>query len=129
MYTLCCKFLQRWSFKLTIVGSHPGPKLTTWIYSASVVNFYYATDSLARFENYFLNSTLKNALAYYNAGVFVAVNAKVIGLVPGLSLALFVSPIEPSILLQRSDRGDAMPDVDAAAEQQHLVQLVRRRRR
>jgi hypothetical protein len=39
---------------------------------------------------------LKNALAYYNAGVVVAVNAKVIGLVPGLSLALIVSPIEPS---------------------------------
>jgi hypothetical protein len=42
------------------------------VYNASVVNFYNATGSLARFENK-KNSTLKNALAYYNAGV-VAVN-------------------------------------------------------
>jgi hypothetical protein len=38
----------------------------TSIYNASVVNFYNATGSLARFENKkIFYSTLKNALAYY----------------------------------------------------------------
>jgi hypothetical protein len=39
-------------------------------YNTSVVNFYNAAGSLARFENKnFSYSTLKNALAYYNVGV------------------------------------------------------------
>jgi hypothetical protein len=39
------------------------------IFYASFVIFYNATDSLASFENTSIYTTLKNALAYYNAGV------------------------------------------------------------
>jgi hypothetical protein len=44
-----------------------GPNPTTSIYNA--------TGSLARFESYNFFPTLKNAVAYYNAGV-IAVNLK-----------------------------------------------------
>jgi hypothetical protein len=60
----------------------PGPNPTTSFYNAGVVNFYNATGSLARFKNQNFYATLKNALAYYSAGV-VAVNLKVVGLAPG----------------------------------------------
>jgi hypothetical protein len=44
----------------------PGANTTTSIYNTSVVIFYNATCSLARFEEQkILHSTLKNALAYY----------------------------------------------------------------
>jgi hypothetical protein len=50
------------------LGANP----TIASYNASVIKFYNATGSLARFENKKI-SYLKNAKAYYNAGV-VAVN-------------------------------------------------------
>jgi hypothetical protein len=53
---------------------HPRANPTIASYNASVVNFYNATGSLARFKNIFFSS-LKNAVAYYNAGV-VAVTLK-----------------------------------------------------
>jgi hypothetical protein len=64
---------------------YSGPNPTTSIYDASVVNIYNATGSLARFEKRTFSSVLKNAVAYYNAGV-VAVNLKVVGLAPGMKM-------------------------------------------
>jgi hypothetical protein len=53
-----------------------GPNPTTLIYNASVVNFYNATGSLARFENKNILFSFKNALAYYNAGVVAVCKTK-----------------------------------------------------
>jgi hypothetical protein len=38
-------------------------------YNASVVEIYITTNSIVHFENKIFPSTLKSAIAYYNAGV------------------------------------------------------------
>jgi hypothetical protein len=53
----------------SVLNVFPGANPTIASYKASAVNFYNATGSLARFENKKNYSTLKNASAYYNAGV------------------------------------------------------------
>jgi hypothetical protein len=51
-------------------------------YNAIIVNFYNVTGSLERFKNLTFYYTLKNALAYYNAGVVAVFNSIVVGLAP-----------------------------------------------
>jgi hypothetical protein len=74
------------SFALRCEVLNSGANPTIASYNASAVNFYNASDSLARFENkimLFYIEKRSSLHATYNAGV-VAVNSKVVGLAPGM---------------------------------------------
>jgi hypothetical protein len=65
-------------------SGHPGANPTTSIYNASGVKIYNTANSLVRFKTKEMFSCLKNALAYYSAGV-VGVDLKTVGLADGSS--------------------------------------------